>query len=129
MLFRSANEFNAEIWRSEDGSQAVAIVGNVVILGHADGVIECLKARNEQKGAARYPLQLTNSRSVSKTYDRDPEGIVSVVQVMAEKKDGELAPPSISLTETRFTTTGIEREVSSEFGLIGTIIEQFAKEQ
>ena len=124
-----ANEFNAEIWRSEDGSQAVAIVGNVVILGHADGVIECLKARNEQKGAARYPLQLTNSRSVSKTYDRDPEGIVSVVQVMVEKKDGEPAPPSISLTETRFTTTGIEREVSSEFGLIGTIIEQFTKEQ
>ena len=124
-----ASEFNAEIWKSEDGSQAVAIAGNVVILGHADGVIECLKARNEQQGTGRYPLQFTNSRSVSKTFNRDPEGIVSVVQVMAEKKDGEQAPPSISLTETRFTIAGIEREVSSEFGLIGTIIEQFTKEQ
>jgi hypothetical protein len=123
------SEFNAEIWRSEDGTQAVAISGNVVILGHADGVIECLKARTEQQGAARYPLQFTSGRSVSKTFDYDPEGIVSVVQVMADKKDGEQAPASVYLTETRFTPAGIEREVASEFGLIGTIIEQFAKEQ
>ena len=61
--------------------------------------------------------------------DRDPEGLASVVQAMSEKKDGDQMPPSVSLTETRFTATGIEREVASEFGLIGTIIEQFGKEQ
>jgi hypothetical protein len=122
-------EFDADIWRSEDGTQSAAIAGHVVVLGHADGVIECLKARAGGQGSFRYPLEFANGRSVARTFDRDPEGIVSVLQVLAEKNEGVQAPPSISLTETRFMPAGIEREVSSEFGLIGTIIEQFSKEQ
>ena len=117
---------NAQIWRTEDKLFAAAFVENKLILGDAESVLKCLQAKQNgqnftktkdfQKFAAR--------RAVAVTFSKDADSTANVVEVLSEPKDENKRFITDYLTETRITEKGFERKTTSDFGLIGEILEK-----
>jgi hypothetical protein len=121
-----------EIWRSKDGEIAVAIVESRVVFGEKNAVEKCLAARNAGQNlvtsSVLQPL-LTSSKAPVITIWFDNETAAKIAGALGGAKE-KIEPISEPYsTETTFTSKGIERRTVSNAGLIGSIIEQFAKEQ
>ncbi|MBA2736489.1 MAG: hypothetical protein H0U50_06820 [Pyrinomonadaceae bacterium] len=121
---------NAEIWKSKDGAIAAALTENKLILGDAESVANCLQAKQSGRNFTKNELYktLTGSKSVAVTFGKD-DSAEKIVGVLAEMKAENQRVTIYFLTETRFTDKGIERKIVSPFGLIGTILEKFSKEE
>ena len=124
------NHGNADIWKSADGELAAAFIDSQIILGDAESVLKCLEAGASGNNFTKHPLfsQLAGSDSVSVTAGTDFESAGKIVEVLAEKKMANETIAAHFITETRFNQNGIERRTISDFGLLGTIIEQFGKD-
>jgi hypothetical protein len=117
---------SGEVWRSDEGELAFAVVGQRVLLGHAESVIKCLNGNappspmvDALKAAGAVP-------AFSYTSDVDPAAaLVSALGQSGEEKKPLIQSYRIS---TSFDSKGILRTETSSFGLIGSVIEQFAKE-
>ena len=122
---------NAEIWKSEDGEIAAALTENKLILGDAQSVADCLQAKQNGRNFTKNELYktFTGSKSVAVTFGKDDDSAEKIVGVLAKKKAENQRVTTYFLTETRFTDKGIERKIVSPFGLIGTILEKFSKEE
>lgn len=121
---------NADVWRSDDGDIAAAFFEDRLVVGDAESVVKCLKARAgaQNFGAGAVYKQFSESKAVAVTYGKDPESTGKIVDVVADRRSEDENLPVIFLTETRFNEKGIERRTVSDFGLIGTIIEMFDNE-
>jgi hypothetical protein len=121
---------NADVWKSVDGELAAALIDGTIILGDAESLLKCLQAKQNGDYFTKHPFfgPFMQSRSVSVTAGMDFESAGKIVEVLAEKKSANEIIGTYFLTETRFNSNGIERRTVSDFGLIGTIIEQFGKE-
>ncbi len=116
----------AAFWRSNDGEIGAAFVDNMVVLGDAEGVAACLKARiNYEKPG--YPLD-AGPDAVSVSWTSDAEQAGRIVEAISDKKPNGAGINSPSITQTRFTEDGIERLTFSDFGLIGSIIANLRSE-
>lgn len=115
----------AEIWKSEDGTNAAAFIENVLILGDTESVQKCLQAKlsgqNFTKNAAWQKFAETGAVAV--TYGKDTTE--KVIDALSEKKAENAQLLTNYTTETRFNASGVERKTVSPFGLIGRILEQF----
>ena len=123
-ISRPAAHFeNADLWRSEDGELAVAIVDNRLVMGDAGSVEKCLKARNGGENlvtiAANSRLLASNAAVV--TTGDDADNNAELIKALSERKDNSPLVQAY-LTETRFNQNGMERRTVSDFGLIGTIV-------
>ncbi len=118
----------ADVWKSESGEYAAAFVDNAIVLGDAEGVLACLQARINYEKTPGYPLQYSDPKYVSISFARDAEIAGKIAELLADKKDAKEVAAAISITETSFAKTGIERRTVSDFGLIGSIIEQLGKD-
>lgn len=129
--FKKASEKqgNAEIRKDSDGETAVAFIENKIISGDNESVLKSLQAKQNGQNFSQNPLsaKLLESRSLTATFGKDSGE--KTVEVLGEKKAENLQMTTNFFTETRFIDKGIERKTVSPFGLIGTILEQFAKEQ
>lgn len=63
------------------------------------------------------------------TVTRDFDLSGQIADILASKINAEAQSVSMSVTETRFTKTGMERRTISDFGLIGAIIGQLGGDQ
>jgi hypothetical protein len=121
-----------EIWRSKDGEIAVAIVESRVVFGEKSAVEECLAARSAGQNLVTLsvfqPL-LTSSKAPVITIGFDNETVAKIAGALGGAKEKVEPISEPYSTETTFTSKGIERRTVSNAGLIGSIIEQFAKEQ
>ena len=121
---------NADVWRSDDGEQAAAVVENHIILGDAASVVKCLQARNNGQNLATVSMnsRLGSSNAVITTVGNESDPAAKLVDVLANRKSENTPLTQTYLTETRFNQNGIDRTTVSDFGLIGAIIEQFGKD-
>ena len=114
-----------EMWTSEDGEFAAAIVGNFVVAGETESVQKCINAfASRDKNAA--PVPRPNSAALTRGRELDPEA--KLIDVLADRKPESGPLVEDYTTETRFEKNGIVRVTDSEFGLIGSLIERFAAE-
>ncbi len=116
----------ADVWKSDDGEVVFASVGDNFILGDADSVLKCLNARVSGQGFTIAEQELS-AASVTISNNFDPGA--KIVQMFSERKDEKTPLIGRSTTATFFTQSGMRRRTISDFGLIGSIIEQFAAEQ
>jgi hypothetical protein len=116
----------ADTWKSDDGELTAVLTENIIIVGDSEAVAKCLSAKqsgdNISKSDAYKPF--SESKAVSVTLGKEAETAGKIVEVLAEKKSEDADAPAHYLTETRFNQNGIERRTISDFGLIGSIIEQ-----
>lgn len=119
----------ADLWRSGDGELAAAFAGNVVIVGDAEGLLKCLQAKQSADNLTKLVLykSFSESKAVAVTIAKD-DSAGKVVEMLSERKSEGAGTASNYLVETRFNQNGIERRTISDFGLIGAIIRQTARE-
>jgi hypothetical protein len=118
----------ADVWKSGDGDVAAAFIENKLLLGDAESVLQCLAVRENGANFTKNGNfgRFSESNAVAVTFGRDAESAVKVVEVLADRKEGENAD-TVYLAETRFNEKGIERITVSDFGLIGDIVEHLSE--
>lgn len=114
---------NADVWRSADGDVAVAFFDNKLITGDAESVIKCLDGAQKFTGNVLYK-RFVESKAAGVTIGRDMEAAGKIVDVVSQRKNEDSNLPLLYLTETRFVDKKIERITISDFGFLGSIIEQ-----
>jgi len=114
-------------WKSEDGELTAVIADNIVIAGDSEAVAKALDAKQSGNNISKSDMYkpFMESKAVTVTIGRDAEIAGKIAEVLAEKKSDDAETATVYLTETRFNQNGIERRTVSDFGLIGSIIEQF----
>ncbi len=120
-----AKQENAEIWKSEDGTNAAVFIENKLVLGETESVLKCLQAKANGQNFTKNPVwkKFSETGAVAVTAGRD--ATEKVVDVLGERKTENAQMLTVFTTETRFNASGIERKTVSPFGLIGRILEQF----
>lgn len=130
-------ESDVEIWNSTDESFSVVLVKDVLIFGDAESVKKTLEIHRKrqispietEKDFTKNNLfsSLKKSKATSSTFTKDFETSEKVINVLGKVKESQQATYSNSLVETNFTKRGIERKYVSDFGFLGTIVEQFGE--
>jgi len=122
-------------WTSEDKEVTFFLTATLsgerfLILGDSESVKKCIEANfsylnKEANSQYRgfYDKFAENNNAVALTYGRD--SVEKTIDVLGERKTENMQMLAIFTTETRFNAQGIERKTVSDFGLIGTILEQF----
>lgn len=128
--FKKAPEIlgNARIWKAQDGESAAGFIENKLILGDAESVFSCLKAKQSEENFTKnsYYKMFDSSRATAATFGKDTESAEKIVEVFAQTEENKKVT-TYYLTETRFTDKGIERKTVSPFGLVGKILEQLSE--
>jgi hypothetical protein len=120
-------QFGADVWKSEDGEQAIAFAGETVILGSADVVLKCLEAKNGP-APVNVVRELASSDAVAVTVASADAAPGKLIATLSEPRDDAARVVLSYKTETRFNKNGIERRTTSDFGLVGSIIERLVPE-
>jgi hypothetical protein len=71
---------------------------------------------------------LNASSAISVTVSESKDPAAKLVQVLSERADKDPPLNESTVIETRFAGGKLQRVETSNFGLIGSIIEQFGKE-
>ncbi len=122
-------EYGAELWSSENGEVAAAFAGNVLVLGSRENVLKCLQAKQSDGFSRSGDFRaIADSNAAAASISRDAETAGKLVEIFGEKRSQDAAAMTISRTETRFSSKGIERTYVSQFGMIGWMAEQFGGE-
>jgi hypothetical protein len=121
---------NAELWRSEDGEIAAAIIDEHVFLGDAESVRRCLKARNSGTNLSTIAANsgLGDPKTPIVTIGTEADPAARLVEVLGEKRSEETPLIQEYVIRTSFNKNTIDRVTTSDFGMIGLIIEQFKAE-
>lgn len=121
------NQFNAEIWTAEDKLTAAVLSGKHLILGEKESVLKCLQAKQNGQNFTKNPLfkSFSESKAVAVTFGKETDSAEKIIEVLSELKNENSRLTTNYLTETRYTEKGLERKTVSDFGLLGSIIEQF----
>jgi hypothetical protein len=80
-------------------------------------------------GEQRFSVQMSQSDALAATTGVDRAASAKIAELISEPKTGENPTSSHFLTETRFNRNGIERRTLSDFGFIGWIMTQLAKDE
>ncbi len=121
---------NAGIWKSKDGGIVAAFVETKLILGDIESVSRCMQAKASGNNFTKSVnfQKFADTPAVSITFAKDTDSAAKIVGALAELKDENKKSTINYFTETRFTNKGIERKTVSEYGLLGTILEQIGKQ-
>ena len=115
----------ADLWRSEEGELAFAVIGDRVLLGHAESVLKCLNSAGQASQLLEELKAPVSAASVTLASDTDPNA--AIVAVLGQRVDDKTPLTQRSRVSTSFNGNGIQRTEVSQFGMIGSIIEQFGK--
>ncbi|MGB7070831.1 MAG: hypothetical protein WBD22_15170 [Pyrinomonadaceae bacterium] len=119
------DSYGTPVWTSDDGEVAAALDRDVIILGGREGVLKCIRA--EGMAASKFYGSFVEGTSAAATIGSGPNTATRLAKILgatAGNSPGH-SDPGEYFTETKFTAQGIERRTSSDFGLIGWVIEQF----
>ncbi len=109
---------NVETWQSEDETLTAGFIQNKLILGDAESVLKCLKTKQNGQNFKGFSV----NSAISLTYSKDTDSAEKIVSVLGNVTENKSVADSY-LTETSFTKNGVERKTISDFGLLGTILE------
>ena len=114
---------NAEIWQSENKNLTAAFTENKLVLGDPKSVLKCLRTKQNGRN-----LEIFSAVSaVSATYSKDTDQAEKSADLPGNSpKNKDIS--AFSLTETNFVKKSIERKTVSDFGLLGTVLENINSE-
>lgn len=122
----AAENNGATLWRSPDGETAAAFLSGKLIVGDTATVEKCLKA--DGRNAGLFSERISSSNAPVVTFGTETDGAAKLVEFLAGRKSENSPLIQKYLTETRFNNNGMERLTRSDFGFLGVIMAQFAKE-
>ena len=123
-------ESGSSLWRSTDGDIAMALAGDVVMIGNPEAVQRSLESGRRTSGT-ELPASfkaIAASTAAAITIGGDSEISGRIADVLSAKRASETPVVARYKTETRINQKAIERTSVSDFGIIGSIIAQFASE-
>ncbi|MDQ3064391.1 MAG: hypothetical protein M3R14_16240, partial [Acidobacteriota bacterium] len=117
---------NAEMWFSENKQLTALFIENKLLIGDGESVLKCLQAKRSGQNFTKTPKfqRFAESQTVALTFGIDTDSATKIVEVLGKKKRENKKLATFYSTETRFTEKGLERKTVSDFGLIGTILQQ-----
>ncbi len=117
---------NAEMWFSENKQLTALFIEDKLLLGDGESVLKCLQAKRSGQSFTKTPKfqRFVESQAVAVTFGKDIDSATKIVEVLGKKKGENKKLATFYSTETRFTEKGFERKTVSDFGLIGTILQQ-----
>lgn len=121
---------DAEIWKSESEELLAAFVENKLLLGDSESVLKCLQAkRNKQNFAGNRNFEkFLQSQAAAVSFGKNTDSAAKIIKILGNIKMTDKKIPTEFVSETAFTDKGIERKYISDFGFLGTLLEQFDKE-
>lgn len=126
--FKSAPEKqkNAEIWKSEDGEIAAAFTENKLILGKTESVLKCLQAKQSGQNFTQNQnyRKFSEDKFTAVTFAKDSDSAEKIISLLGKTTADNQKIFTERITKTRLTDKGIQRKSLSDFGFIGTILEQ-----
>lgn len=127
--FKTAGEKNgdAEIFKAKTENISAAFFGEFLIIGDSESVGKCLNSKTSGQNFAKTGKfgEISGSNAVAVTFSHDIESAKNTAKVLGSLKNENEKTFSTFITETRFTGRGFERKTISDFGFIGTILQQF----
>ena len=132
--FDTASSSNPEIWKSKSGDFSVAKVGKFMLLGERESVANAITMWRQRKLSPIDPKNdftksrefaaLQNSDAASTTFSTDAETFSKMIKILGQQNgSGQIELKTV--TKTFFTKEGVERHYISDFGIFGTLVEQF----
>lgn len=120
---------NAEMWFSENKQLAALFIENKLLLGDGESVLKCLQAKRSGQNFTKSPKfqRFVENQAVAVTFGRDADSATKIVEVIGKKRGENKKLATFYSTETRFTEKGFKRKNVSDFGLIGTILQQISE--
>lgn len=121
----------AQIWKSADGETALIVIDKTVIIGEASDAEKFLEWRLNRGPAVESSgafAEFASSDAAAVTVAADVESAAKIVDIFSERKNANESVRLYYITESRFNQNGMERRTVSDFGMIGAIIANFAKE-
>ncbi len=115
-------EKGGKLWIAEDENLAVGLIGNYFVIGDLESVKKSIGNQTPINSALF--TNFKQSKAVATTLTKDSETAENIVKVLGKPKKNQNFENYV-LTQTRFNKQGIERKYISDFGFLGTIIEQF----
>jgi len=117
---------NAEMWFSENKQLAALFTENKLLLGDGESVLKSLRARGSGQNFTKTPKfqRFIESQAAAVSFGIDTDSATKIVEVLGKMKNENKKLATFYLTETHFTEKGFERKNVSDFGLIGTILQQ-----
>ncbi len=117
---------NAEIWYSKDKQISAAFTGNTLILGDAESVLKCLQAKQSAQNITKSPIfgKFSEGKTTAITFGKSFDSAEKIVGILGILKEGNKGAETSFITQTDFNEKGIERKTVSDFGFIGTVLEQ-----
>lgn len=116
----------ADLWRSDEGELAIAVIGDRILLGHAESVVKCLNSAGQASQLREELKSPASAVSITIASDTDPNA--SLVAVLGQRVDDKKELTQRFRVTTNFIGSGVQRNEVSQFGMIGSIIERFGKE-
>ena len=129
--FKVSGEKNggAEIYQAKTENLTAAFIGEILIIGDSESVVKCLNAKASGQNFAKTGKfnEISGSNAVAVTFSSDIESAKNTAKVLSNLKNENEQIFTTFITETRFIGRGFERKTISDFGFIGTILEQFGQ--
>lgn len=122
---------SGQSWVAKDDSLRAIFVDGLLIVGNDESVQAVYKSifePNGDFGKHRFYVPFVTSDAVSVSVSHDNDVAKRMADAFGETNEQSDAPSS-SLSETRIGKDVISRRTVSDFGLIGIIVSQFAKEK
>lgn len=116
------SEKDVKLWISEDENLAVGLIGNYFVIGDLESVRKSINNKTSINSALF--TNFKQSTAVASTLEKDFETAEKITEILGKPKKNQTFTNYI-LTQTRFNKQGIVRKYISDYGFLGTIIEQF----
>ena len=103
---------------------------NFALIGNAETVARCTQAHQTGKNLQKQPVNVPTGEQAPaiRTFGLDRDTAALIAGVLNERRSDDISPASRYIVETRFSKTGMERRLISEFGLISAIISMLGSE-
>ena len=120
---------DAEIYKAKTENISAAFVEEFLIIGDSESVIKCLNAKASGQNFAKTGkfAEISGSNAVAVTFSNDADPAKNTAKVLGNLKNENEQILTKFITETRFIGRGFERKTVSDFGFIGTILNQFGE--
>ncbi|MFT3743880.1 MAG: hypothetical protein QM785_06245 [Pyrinomonadaceae bacterium] len=122
----ASDAFGFEVLKDEDSMAVFA--RNTIIAGDSDAVTACLKSKSDRSNLNASFIQLFRPGNSAASLSFDTEQAEQIADLISEKKPDAKPVNSVTITETRFPRTAIERRTVSDLGFIGWLIAKTAAE-
>lgn len=118
-----------EMWKNEEDDLSAAFDSDTLIIGDSESVEKYagFLPSSELRAEPKYSGNFSESRAAIVTVGKDDDQAHKIAAILGNVKNKDLRTNAYFLTETKFEGNAFVRKTTSDFGFVGTILEQFAE--